>query len=629
MDITIRYGLVDAPHEYFGACLETLRAAVGAVAAQHFPTIGERFDVHLLPDNVLIDDDDGVARLTAGCCVEAVVWPQVLARLRLNALGAPQCDQEISSWCARRKRHVTPKKGELLSQCVRKAVDEGDYNKAGLFVAAYPGEGYHQQCVKHALQHPDAFAAMKANGLTFSATSMYQCPYPFPDWLPGVLQDDLPVLRLFAYRLVRAVLRAEVNAEDSIAVSPSVAAEYCVANVLDATIGWNRTTVLRPAPSLEIFLGALFAHGVVPDEDIFARLRYPITPATVHLLVGKGADVNAQDAEGWGILRYNLHHPGWKKTAAALLSCGLDIDAVGTGAGHTLLMEAATKYRTALPRLMELGADVHVLDAEGDSLLTRPARRGRWDVVELLLQDGRVDPNISNRRTLLELAIDDRKPCHLESVLQYSRVDVNAANAAEGITPTMLAASLGKQEALLLLLARSPDLSAVDDEGRTCLAHAVQSKKIALCYILLGAGAAVGGGTLCALEEAVMQGEISLVKMLLKAGADATRRCADGSRLLEYVTREDITKELVKYGAVEEESGAESAEEVEEEEEAEVATKKRAREDTPAPAVQSCHECAPEQAGEVFASADVLRRHVSQHHDIQWSEYVSRHGFPE
>ena len=648
--------MVEVPHEFSGSCLATLRAAVGAVAAEHYPRLGDAFDVRLLPDDVVLADDDGVAGLSAGCCVEAVVWPQVVARCQLDALEVPAMD------CYR----INP----YIEHAVRE--ERSDFRKAGLLVAAYP-DLHDGETLNIALSNPDAFEAMKANGLKICEEDVSR-QYPFPTWLAGKLQNDPPTLQMFAKVFIARTLSKQLAPpvkeprsrsrrghgfrrssiqygrirRPSEPVTASVAAEYCTApdglfDVILAAVDTARETwppkyKPSPPPALEMFVTALCAQGGVPVKDFFARLHCPISAATVRPLVEKGADVNAQRTSGWGILQHNLNPiPGWRETADALLSCGLNLEAVGAE-GHTLLMEVP--YDCVRP-LLDLGADIHVRDAAGDSVLTRMAKQGRLVALREFIKDGRVDPNVPDSNFLLPFVLANTGlPC-IEPLLRDTRTNVDSVNE-EGVTATMVAAGLGLQKALQLLLERKPDLSAVDAEGRTCLAHAVQSQKIAVCGLLLRAGAAVGGGKVCALEEAVMLRDLAMCNMLLRVGADATRRCADGSRLLEYVTRVDMRKALVKHGAVEGDSDSDSdsdnasgdAEDAEDTAAADTqhtdtkVAKKRAREDTPE-AVQTCRECAPPAAGEVFASADVLRRHVTQHHDMQWSEYVTRHDLAE
>ena len=127
-----------------------------------------------------------------------------------------------------------------------------------------------------------------------------------------------------------------------------------------------------------------------------------------------------------------------------------------------------------------------------------------------------------------------------------SRETVRTADA-EGMTPLMLAASLGRTDIVHLLVAAGAEVDAVDARGFTALFHA--------CYhgdedrghpeavqALLDAGAdreATIGFGVRPLMYAAGNGEAGVVEVLLRAGADPAARNEGGRTALMMVKDRD------------------------------------------------------------------------------------------
>ena len=56
-----------------------LRRVVRGVVAAHLSGVGDAFEMRLVPEGISLDDDESVAHLSAGGCVEVVPSPKFIA----------------------------------------------------------------------------------------------------------------------------------------------------------------------------------------------------------------------------------------------------------------------------------------------------------------------------------------------------------------------------------------------------------------------------------------------------------------------------------------------------------------------------------------------------------------------
>ncbi len=124
-----------------------------------------------------------------------------------------------------------------------------------------------------------------------------------------------------------------------------------------------------------------------------------------------------------------------------------------------------------IERFLAAGADVDLLDADGNTPLLRACRFGQILAAQLLINEG-ASVNASSR--------NGRRPLHVASAfgsfplaeLLLNKGAKLEANDDRGWTPLMCAASQGMHAIAKFLIDRGANLDAQDNDGYTALVHA-------------------------------------------------------------------------------------------------------------------------------------------------------------
>jgi len=219
--------------------------------------------------------------------------------------------------------------------------------------------------------------------------------------------------------------------------------------------------------------------------------------------------------------------------------------------GTPLLFLATKSY--ALPLLLDAGADIHALDAQGQTALIYAARNGNDKAVELLLQKGaQVNDSDYKGRTAFMRAVRDGSKASAELLLQKG-ANINA-RTLEGETALMFAAEEINSGAVEFLLQNGADANAHTKQGKTPLMYACKkvffdrhsfnrSKRHEAAYIvahLLQAGAqanATDEDRITPLMYCSGQVNTEAVNVLLDAGANPTLKDKTGYTAHMYAAR--------------------------------------------------------------------------------------------
>ena len=552
-----------------------LRRVVRGVVAAHLSGVGDAFEMRLVPEGISLDDDESVARLSAGGCVEVVPCPKAFAEQELAKRDIPLGWKSVVTATLSKSYDVV---GWLLQADVRVSLTRPD--------CALP------------LDDPTVLNLIVDHDILLSIGALRESDM-------GTLVDATLARGSdrFKNNLLKALL-TPVNCQwgysrrkhDAAAMEKEV--PYCEALIpvspLDGTV-----TILcgRKDGHFVNLLPMLLEHGAAVDRDVLARVRGHIPLETLQLLVQKGADPNASLRRGYSFKVLNVE---------SLVACGMDIDTVCSDKNNTILIRHVqeTDDHEYVAKLVSLGANPNVFDECGDTLTMHVAKKRYWLNLQALLQSDRLDIN--------------QKSDNGQTVLMY--LARKAALCGMG----------------LVFEATTPDLEVEDTKGWTCLAHAASSRKVSAVKLLLEHGAKVDGGATTALEQAVVKDSLDVCEVLLDNGADPLHMTSGGMTCLALAesyseeTAELLRGRLAKTPPGQESRGAKrKREELEVEEATETAEEEQGSEEEEEEDAteHSCRECGVAQtaAGVPFASEASVRRHVSSKHRMKWSDYLARY----
>lgn len=247
-------------------------------------------------------------------------------------------------------------------------------------------------------------------------------------------------------------------------------------------------------------------------------------------LIANGADVNKKTGEGRSY-RTPLSYAAEANNlpvARVLLAHGADVE----GGGSSPLSYAGSNgdFVEMAQFLVENGAKVNQPSPSGWYPLMTAAGRGNIKVVNYLLAQG-ANPNATAKYGLTALysaAGSDYGASAVETLLEHG-ADINAKYLS-GLTALHQAASQGAIKVIEVLLAHGAKVDAKTDEGITPLymaihLGAIQKSGRGVAEILLKNGANPiaknSRDRLAPFHEAILRGDIELVKLLIAYGAKA------------------------------------------------------------------------------------------------------------
>ena len=274
--------------------------------------------------------------------------------------------------------------------------------------------------------------------------------------------------------------------------------------------------------------------------------------------IDQGVGVNTTSPDGATALHWAAH---WGATdlAERLLSAGALVDASNELGITPISIACRNGSEAMVDLLLKAKADAKGSEPSGETVLMSCARTGSLGAVEQLLAAG-AEPNsveVDSGQTALMWAAAGG---HWEIVdlLIGAGADVNASSSGK-FTPLMFAARTGDLKSAELLLDAGAEVNAATDDGLNPLLIASasldaitgsdyrlvveESQHESLGALLLDRGADVTQSDqygMTALHYAVEMNKPSLLKALLKRGADPNARLTQGLpfRRGDYVGRE-------------------------------------------------------------------------------------------
>lgn len=188
----------------------------------------------------------------------------------------------------------------------------------------------------------------------------------------------------------------------------------------------------------------------------------------------------------------------------------------GSGQGNTPVLWPTIVTREKVEELLAEGADINVLDSNGNTLLHQAAMTADPDVIDLLIEEG-ADIESTDERGNTPLHAAARYG-ETTTVLALANAGANVdATNSDGETPLYLAVREGDLSMAQTLLDRGADTGVDAGPGSILLVTDLEMAKLLLDR---GADPNVPEGGYLSIHYAAERGDVAMVQFLLDNGAD-------------------------------------------------------------------------------------------------------------
>ncbi|XP_067653209.1 ankyrin-3-like [Haliotis asinina] len=304
------------------------------------------------------------------------------------------------------------------------------------------------------------------------------------------------------------------------------------------------------------------------------------------ILVQEGADLSVIDEDGDSILHWACRGGNLKIVTYILMQNIVEINGKGNEERTPVMLAAYHGKTEAFDILVKKGADLSVIDEDGDNILHSACRGGNLKIVTYILMQNIVDINSKGDEEMTPVMIaaclakneafdilvkkeadlsvidgDGDNILHLATrgghvkivnyILMQNIVDINAKNN-DGVTPVMIAARCAKREVFDNLVRKGADLSGFENDGKNILHLACEGKDVEIVKRILRLHIV---DINCRFNEmtplllAVKYQSRNVFQLLLKSGADPSLVNRDGDNALHLACMrgdEEIVKHVLK-----------------------------------------------------------------------------------
>jgi ankyrin repeat protein len=272
----------------------------------------------------------------------------------------------------------------------------------------------------------------------------------------------------------------------------------------------------------------------------------------VEMLVRNGADVNLRDWRGSTALIYACIK-GWAKIVKIIIDAGAYPNIKDENGDTALICAARNGHTESGKLLVEAGADVNIKNKRGDTALFYTLDRGHRDFSEMLRKAGAKEVDLDLRKRFLE-ACEDCNTGTVKSCIEKG-VNANARSKDRDWPALAIAVSHDCVETVQVLIAAGVDLDAIFDGWYTPLYKAVELRNTEIVGILIKGGAIIEGNSLDCVREAVEEGYLEILKLLIRGGAKTGNEYYEWNHGKNYLIlalelgRTEIAKYLIQLGA--------------------------------------------------------------------------------
>ncbi|WP_296706716.1 ankyrin repeat domain-containing protein [Treponema sp. UBA7570] len=261
------------------------------------------------------------------------------------------------------------------------------------------------------------------------------------------------------------------------------------------------------------------------------------------LLLSKNADIFASNTENNSPLRIALAQGGevqdWLITSQTLNA--------SDGSGNTPLHYACEwKLDEAVSALIQKGANVNAVNANGESALFAAVKADSSSTINILVENGIITDTRSNLtrdhlgNTPLHYAVKWNSLQAAQSVISLG-FDVNSQNLS-GKTALSDCCRSDKRQMAVLLIQNGANVNSTDVTGRSVLVDAIQSGNEEMVNLLLEKGAnpliqEMNGRN--SFHEAALGGNIKIIELIRSAGGNPLSRDTYGDSPFSLVLNYD------------------------------------------------------------------------------------------
>ncbi|EXK39958.1 hypothetical protein FOXG_10273 [Fusarium oxysporum f. sp. lycopersici 4287] len=273
------------------------------------------------------------------------------------------------------------------------------------------------------------------------------------------------------------------------------------------------------------------------------------------LVIHMKARVNAIDNDGCSALHLSAASDVIDdETLPVLIDAGADINLVDYNGQTPLLVAIQHSRWSAATKLVQAGADLEVRLPDGKTALHMAVAMRNQEFSQVLISRGANVDRVLREHTPLTMAINSRCTA-ITAVLLDSGADPNLPSR-NGNTPLLAAASTGHDETVRYLIAHGADPAATQGHsGYSAMHMAAHKDKPPILQLLSDAGAPVdildkAGET--PLLVAAKLGNAQSIFRLIRLGADVERVGPDGMSILSHAVKMgdvDLVTALLELGA--------------------------------------------------------------------------------
>ncbi|XP_067653192.1 ankyrin-3-like [Haliotis asinina] len=310
------------------------------------------------------------------------------------------------------------------------------------------------------------------------------------------------------------------------------------------------------------------------DEDMTPVLiaAYHGNNEAFDILVKRGADLSVTDEDGDNILHVACRGGNAKIVNYILMQNIVHINSKGDEDMTPVLIAAYHGNNEAFDVLVKRGADLTVIDEDGDNILHVACRGGNAKIVNYILMQNIVHINSKGDEdmtavliaaydgnneafdvlvkrgadltvidedgdNILHVACRGRNVKIVNYILMQNIVHINS-KGDEDMTPVLIAAYDGNNEAFDILVKRGADLSVTDEDGDNILHVACRGRNVKIVnYILMQNIVDINEenrGALTPVMIAAGTGEREIFDVLVKRGADLSVTDLNKANILHW-----------------------------------------------------------------------------------------------